>query len=68
MGMEIATICCFRIISIVMFRIDGMDGSTHEAKLLRRGFLRKGGGRHDPDDAEVVVMIIETLYTSSCND
>ena len=58
----IATICCFRIISIVIFRIDGMEGSVHEAKPLRRGFLRKGGGRHDPDDAEVVVMIIEILY------
>ena len=39
-----------------------MEGSVHEAKPLRRGFLRKGGGRHDPDDAEVVVMIIEILY------
>ena len=35
---------------------------------LHRRLLRKGGGRHDPDDAEVVVMIIEILYTSSCND
>ena len=32
-----------------------------EAKPVRRGFLRKGGGRHDPEDFEVITMMVMVM-------
>ena len=32
-----------------------------EAKPVRRGFLRKGGGRHDPEDFEVITVMVMVM-------
>ena len=35
-----------------------VEECVDDAKPVRRGFLRKGGGRHDPEDSEVTAMIM----------
>ena len=38
-------------------RVEGKE-CVVEAKPVRRGFLRKGGGRHDPEDFEVITVMV----------
>ena len=38
-------------------RVEGKE-CVVEAKPVRRGFLRKGGGRHDPEDFEVITVLL----------
>ena len=35
-----------------------VEECVDDVKPVRRGFLRKGGGRHDPEDSEVTAMIM----------
>ena len=51
------------IVTKISSRVDGKEFAV-EAKPVRRGFLRKGGGRHDPEDFEVILMPASKL--SSC--
>ena len=46
-----------------MIKLSRVEGNEFvvEAKPVRRGFLRKGGGRHDPEDFEVVTVMLLVL-------
>ena len=44
---------CFSQLSLLR-----VEECVDDAKPVRRGFLRKGGGRHDPEDSEVTAMIM----------
>ena len=46
-----------------MIKLSRVEGNEFvvEAKPVRRGFLRKGGGRHDPEDFEVVTVLLLVL-------
>ena len=51
------------VVTKLSSRVEGKEFAV-EAKPVRRGFLRKGGGRHDPEDFEVILMPASKL--SSC--
>ena len=56
MSMAFTLLSIFLIV-IKLCRVEGKECAV-EAKPVRRGFLRKGGGRHDPEDFEVVTMML----------
>ena len=45
----------FTTIKLSLLRV---EECVDDVKPVRRGFLRKGGGRHDPEDSEVTAMIM----------